>query len=392
MKKMTKFTAIVSILIAAAVLWSGNVYSKIYKYQDEDGKWHYTDTPMDVESNAQPMRDGVESGENGAETAPGGKAILDDSRDLEKKLTEKKPPKNKIEKAALGTLVVQSSIGSGTGFFVTDDGYLLTNKHVLVGTKRISKMIEDRKKQIESWEKKLESEHRRLESAEEDLESRRASLYKQLDEAESGYSGTRRGGGVEEIQGRIDKLDDYEEKLEDQKEKLLEVENQIEDEKSKISSSTGMGRLENSYKIALIDKTEFYAYLVTTSDDWDLALLKLDGYRTPFLKGADVLAMSQGEAVYAIGNPIVLRNSVSAGVFSGRERGFIKTDAKIYPGNSGGPLVTEQGEVIGINTFKKLTHNYEGLGFAIPIDIAMEEFRSYLKRRPPFQNPGTPKP
>jgi serine protease Do len=69
-----------------------------------------------------------------------------------------------------------------------------------------------------------------------------------------------------------------------------------------------------------------------------------------------------------------LRNSVSAGVISGFEGVFVKTNAQIYPGSSGGPLVTAQGRVIGINTFKKLTHKFEGLGFAISIKKALDAF------------------
>jgi len=52
--------------------------------------------------------------------------------------------------------------------------------------------------------------------------------------------------------------------------------------------------------------------------------------------------------------------------------------ARIYPGNSGGPLVSEEGEVLGVNTFKKLTCQYEGLGFAIPVQAALKEFGRYL--------------
>jgi len=83
----------------------------------------------------------------------------------------------------------------------------------------------------------------------------------------------------------------------------------------------------------------------------------------------------------AIGNPISLKNSVAAGILSGHECDFVKIDAKIYPGNSSGPLVDESGRVIGINTMKLLTRNYEGLGFAIPIETAVAEFSSYLNLR-----------
>ena len=57
----------------------------------------------------------------------------------------------------------------------------------------------------------------------------------------------------------------------------------------------------------------------------------------------------------------------------------MQTNAQIYPGNSGGPLVTQSGRVVGINTFKQLTRKYEGLGFAIPIERAYQEFGRYLK-------------
>jgi serine protease Do len=73
-----------------------------------------------------------------------------------------------------------------------------------------------------------------------------------------------------------------------------------------------------------------------------------------------------------------LQNSVTSGVYSGFEQGFIKTNAQIYPGNSGGPLVCSEGRVLGINTFKMLTHKFEGLGFAIPIETALKEFSTYL--------------
>jgi hypothetical protein len=132
--------------------------------------------------------------------------------------------------------------------------------------------------------------------------------------------------------------------------------------------------LNRHFTVYLADNRSLSAYVVEISKDHDLALLKVDGYTTPFLTPEDPFASAQGETVYAIGNPVKLRNSVTAGVVSGFEGVFVKTNAQIYPGNSGGPLVTAQGRVIGINTFKKLTHKFEGLGFAISINVALDTF------------------
>jgi S1-C subfamily serine protease len=69
-----------------------------------------------------------------------------------------------------------------------------------------------------------------------------------------------------------------------------------------------------------------------------------------------------------------LRNIIAQGVLSGHQGEFLQTDARIYPGNSGGPLVNQQGEVVGINTMKELTRKFEGLGYALSIRIPLEEF------------------
>ena len=73
-----------------------------------------------------------------------------------------------------------------------------------------------------------------------------------------------------------------------------------------------------------------------------------------------------------------LGDSVSSGVVSGYDNDYIRTDAKIYPGNSGGPLINAEGKVVGINTLKLITHKFEGMGFAIPVRRAFQDFNKYL--------------
>jgi serine protease Do len=137
-------------------------------------------------------------------------------------------------------------------------------------------------------------------------------------------------------------------------------------------------RENNTFEIILADETRLYATLHKVSRSHDLAILKVSGYHTPRLKTTRAASLPQGNPLYAIGSPIKLKNSVTSGVLSGFDGGLIQTSAQIYPGNSGGPLITTEGRVIGINTMKKITHDYEGLGFAIPIETALREFKDQL--------------
>jgi len=108
----------------------------------------------------------------------------------------------------------------------------------------------------------------------------------------------------------------------------------------------------------------------------ELAIFQLPADHCPHLDPGDSAHLAQGERLYTIGNPSGLAYSVTSGIFSGdrgngRQR-FLQTDAPINPGNSGGPLITENGQVVGINTL--VLRGAQGIGFAIPIEAAYEEF------------------
>ncbi len=112
----------------------------------------------------------------------------------------------------------------------------------------------------------------------------------------------------------------------------------------------------------------------------DVAVVKIDADNLPTIKVGNSDQLQPGEWAIAIGNPLGLDNTVTAGIISATGRSsaqvgvpdqrasFIQTDAAINPGNSGGPLLNQQGDVIGINT--AIRANAQGLGFAIPINTA----------------------
>jgi serine protease Do len=135
---------------------------------------------------------------------------------------------------------------------------------------------------------------------------------------------------------------------------------------------------QNGCTIILADETELTAKEVAVSDKHDLLLLKIDGYVTPFIRPGNSNQLAQGQTLYAIGNPINFAHSVTSGVFSGYREDLIQTSAQVNPGNSGGPLITKEGDVIGVNTKKIVHREIEGISFAIPIYIVLKEFNNYL--------------
>lgn len=134
-------------------------------------------------------------------------------------------------------------------------------------------------------------------------------------------------------------------------------------------------------KVILQDDTEYTATIIGTDPSTDVAVLKIDtnGKSLPEVPWGDSDAARVGDWVVAIGNPLGLGGTVTAGIISARGRNiqsgpyddYIQTDASINRGNSGGPLFNMAGEVIGINTaIFSQTGGSIGIGFSIPSNQA----------------------
>lgn len=134
-------------------------------------------------------------------------------------------------------------------------------------------------------------------------------------------------------------------------------------------------------QVALYDGTVVQAEVVGTDAFSDLAVLKVEGDNYPFLGYGSIESVKVGQWALAFGSPLSadLGNTVTAGIISaiGRHNGgrnsisnYLQTDAAVNPGNSGGPLVNLEGEIIGINSaIATRTGGFQGISFAIPIDI-----------------------
>ena len=133
--------------------------------------------------------------------------------------------------------------------------------------------------------------------------------------------------------------------------------------------------------VGLSDRRELTAKVIGTDSRSDLALLKVEADRLPTVRIGDATRLKVGQWVLAIGSPFGFEYTATQGIISALGRSlpsdnyvpFIQTDVAVNPGNSGGPLFNLDGEVIGINSqIYTRTGGYQGVSFAIPIDVAMD--------------------
>jgi S1-C subfamily serine protease len=350
--------------LAAAVALAATLpaAAQIYRYQDENGKWHFTDRPP-VAMKKQAQR--VDPGRRSVPPPVDG--------DLAERLIARFQPETPLEIATLAVVTVKTPVGNGSGFFVGEDGLLVTNRHVV------------RPEETGQWQKatkRLEAARDQFEAADAALEERAAMLSRMRDargrldeQLERAGSDARRAAlGAE--RARLQRA--YEVRSAEYRRVKEDVDakrRDVEKLRSEISRRGAATTMATNFTVILKDGSRLQARLVALSERADLALLKVDGYTTPRLELAGPSKVSQGMRVYAVGSPLGMADALTAGVVTRVRGDHIVTDAKILPGNSGGPLITEDGRVIGVNTLKiARTATADGFGIAIPVRVAHDEF------------------
>jgi len=270
--------------------------------------------------------------------------------DLAAQLEANVPPGNLTETARNASVLLQTPWGQGAGFFVTEDCTALTNRHVVKLTQEDIAAAESEMREMRSSIEKLERK----------LEHNRG-VFQQIQEGKARITNPRltMDDLRQDLQSDEARLDEYRNEL-DQAEKMLE--------QSKWNSNVQM---------VLADGSQIDGFIDFTSDRLDVALVKpVMPSRCPTIPLGKSSELNQGDTLMSIGSPMGLRHVVTSGVFSGTAEIeghlMLQTDAPINPGNSGGPLVNQNGKVVGINTL--LLNHAQGIGFAIPIEQALEQF------------------
>jgi S1-C subfamily serine protease len=261
--------------------------------------------------------------------------------DLDHQLQRVNPPGNTIERARNATVFIETAVSRGSGFFVSGDCKIITNKHV----------INRDEEWLEKNDKLMAEASRILDFARNRVTKKRENFLKSCTKCDD-----------QTFKAYIGDADDM-------LEKAMNVYNKQQDRLFRLRNQT-------RFNISLTDGSEHTARLLRVSHAHDLAILKLDDSSCPLITPGSHTTVNIGEALFTIGSPIGLKHTVTSGVFSGivedDNKTYLQTDAPINPGNSGGPLITKQGHVIGVNTM--VLSNTEGIGFAIPMDVVRQEF------------------
>ena len=154
----------------------------------------------------------------------------------------------------------------------------------------------------------------------------------------------------------------------------------IFDPRGYIITNTHVIRGADEIQVTLADKKKHKARVIAADPKTDVAIIKIDGQNFPHARLGDSETLEVGDWVLAIGNPLGLMQTMTAGIVSAKGRSdmgildyedFIQTDAAINVGNSGGPLVNIDGLVIGLNTaiLSRSGGGNMGIGFAIPVNL-----------------------
>lgn len=148
----------------------------------------------------------------------------------------------------------------------------------------------------------------------------------------------------------------------------------------------------DNLKVVLANQHSFKATIVGMDSLTDIALLKINGQQLPFVRFGSADSIAAGDWVLAIGSPLGMNSTVTAGIVSAKSRvftdqeeqgslsSFIQTDAVMNGGNSGGALVDVNGKLIGVNiAILTPTGNFAGYSFAIPIEVVKKVCNDLLR-------------
>ena len=259
--------------------------------------------------------------------------------------------------ARSATVLIKTGWGLGSGFIIDAHCHVITNRHVVEtdGARVANNVVQDP-------------------GTRERLADARQQLVLQINKEEDLRRALEGRPGTNLEQAELDRH------IAQMREQLADLSSHLEQTISQRVEAAGRA----GFTAILLDGREFDSLHADFDSSLDLAVFQLPIEGCPYIPAGRSTALAVGQRLFSIGNPSGLAYTVTSGVFSGERRDgpnrLLQTDAPINPGNSGGPLITEDGRVIGINTM--VLRGTQGIGFAIPIESALDGFPQLGGARP----------
>ncbi len=348
------------LLCCALVFTSGYCVAGIYKYKDAQGNWQFSDKAP------------VDDREHTLLSAQSEKKRLEPER--QEPTASKLTP---LQHAAETVVSINTPLGQGSGFFISDQGHLITNRHVVRPSetkdwKERESSLADAEAKLARFRRVINKESAYLAKFSQKLKARRRSI----DSISNRHERATAEAEFADVKHRFDER----RRLHNQEtRKYRAMKASYSDKRSEFGFNSALSVVKKRFEIVLKNGDKRSAKLVALSDDHDLALLKMDATQAFFIDPEALGAATQGQQVYAIGSPIGLKNIITSGIVSRVDSDALYTDTQVLPGNSGGPLLDEKGAIIGVTTAKVGKDAYaDGFGIAIPIEIALQEFSAKI--------------
>ena len=362
---MMNKSRLIACCLTAAVLYAPVSLAEIYKYKDANGQWQFSDRPPNNDQQVERLDFS-------------GRSASDVPADIAQLLQDAYQPRNAVEKTTLAVVSIETKLGAGSGFFVSPDGYIVTNKHVIRPTdnpdwKQAADQYQQAKRQISEAEARLASRRAQLSDMEHELRQ-----YKKDIES---YSSREKSLATSEYEYYKTRYREMKSDYDNAKRHLDQQKREFSTASAEFNAKSTSAKLAQRFNVILKNGAKLSARLIATSTKHDLALLKLNGYQTPHLNINSAVRPGQGMRVYAVGSPLGLQDTVTSGIVTRIQTDKIYTDTQILPGNSGGPLIDEQGQLLGVNTQKLLATRSigsEGFGVTIPAKYVVDEFGGFI--------------
>lgn len=322
-------------VLAAALLALGGagVAADIYRYQDAYGNWHFTDEPPPgVEADIIPD---IKTGSRRSQTAS--RAPDDLAARLEAAFDAITP----VAQASLAVVAVRGPGGSGSGFFCNARGDILTERRLLQGGRGDPGDSPAPSAELAGLEGEVKAARDRLAAMEKDLEGYQRVIKNTEDATARAWA--------ESSHAELDA------RYQAEREALLAREQELATLAAELG--VGAGSLAEAPLIEagvakldlyLKDGTALSARVVEEDAELGLALLRLDGYRTPSLVLDPEVGLAEGLRVFVVGRAIGLQDAVTSGTLTQVGLYELLTDAEPLPGQGGAPVIDESGRVIGI--------------------------------------------